>query len=46
MLNLSDSLELDKREFYIDDTFAIFLMEEDKDTPYFAAKINDITKFQ
>lgn len=46
MMNLSDSLELEKREFYIDDTFAIFLIEEDKDTPYFAAKINDITKFQ
>ena len=46
MMNLSGSLELEKREFYIDDTFAIFLIEEDKDTPYFAAKINDITKFQ
>ena len=46
-MNLSDSLEVEKkREFYIDDTFAIFLIEEDKDTPYFAAKINDITKFQ
>ena len=47
ILNASDSLEIEKkREFYIDDTFAIFLIEEDKDTPYFAAKINDITKFQ
>lgn len=47
MLNASDALEIEKkREFYIDDTFAIFLIEEDKDTPYFAAKINDITKFQ
>lgn len=36
----------EKREFLIDDIFAIFLIEEDKDTPYFAAKINDITKFQ
>lgn len=34
------------REFFIDDTFAIFLIEEDKDTPYFAGKIDDITKFQ
>lgn len=34
------------REFSIDDTFTIFLVEEGKDTPYFAGKINDITKFQ
>ena len=34
------------REFFIDNTFAIFLIEEDKDTPYFAGKIDDITKFQ
>ena len=36
----------EKREFLLDDTFAIFLIEEDRYTPYFAAKINDITKFQ
>lgn len=35
-----------KREFFIDDTFAIFLIEENKDAPYFAGKISDITKFQ
>lgn len=34
------------REFSIDDTFAIFLIEKVKDKPYFAGKINDITKFQ
>lgn len=34
------------REFAIDDTFAIFLIEKGKDKPYFAGKINDITKFQ
>ena len=34
------------REFVIDDTFAIFLQEKGKDKPYFAGKINDITKFQ
>ena len=34
------------REFFIDDTFAIFLIEDDKDTPYFAGKITDISKFQ
>ena len=36
----------DIREFAIDDTFAIFLKEEGKENPYFAGKINDITKFQ
>ncbi len=34
------------REFVVDDTFAIFLKEEGKETPYFAGKIDDITKFQ
>lgn len=34
------------RYFYLDDTFAIFLKEESKDVPYFAARIDDITKFQ
>ena len=36
----------EKREFIIDNTFAIFLKEEGKDNPYFAGKISDITKFQ
>ena len=36
----------EKREFLLDDTFAIYLIEEGKDNPYFAAEINDITKFQ
>jgi len=36
----------EKREFFIDDTFAIFLVEDGKDTPYFAGLIEDITKFQ
>ncbi len=34
------------REFYLDDTFAIFLKEKSKDKPYFAAKIDDIRKYQ
>lgn len=34
------------REFNIDNTFTIFLKENGKDIPYFAAKISDITKFQ
>lgn len=36
----------EKREFFVDDTFAIFLKENGKDTPYFAGKISDIRKFQ
>ena len=34
------------REFYIDDTFAIFLREKGKTKPYFAGKISDIKEFQ
>lgn len=36
----------EKRYFYLDDTFAIFLREKNKEIPYFASKINDITKYQ
>lgn len=34
------------REFAIDDTFAIFLVEQGKEKPYFAGKISDISKVQ
>ncbi len=34
------------RYFYVDDTFAIFLRERGKAKPYFAGRIEDITKFQ
>lgn len=34
------------REFLVDDSFTIFLQEEGKSLPYFAAKIDDISKFQ
>ena len=34
------------RYFYVDDTFAIFLKEGGKEMPYFAGRIEDITKFQ
>lgn len=34
------------REFLVDNAFTIFLKEIDKDTPYFAANIEDITLFQ
>ena len=35
-----------KRTFAINDTFAIFLIEDKKNVPYFAGKISDITMFQ
>lgn len=38
--------EEEKRYFNVDNTFALFLKEEGKDRPYFAAKIDDIRKYQ
>lgn len=43
---INDSSKSTPRYFYVDDTFAIFIKEKDKDMPYFAGKIEDITKFQ
>jgi len=34
------------RYFYVDDTFTLFLREKGKSKPYFAGRIDDITKFQ
>lgn len=34
------------RNFNVDNTFTIFLKEEGKELPYFAAQIDDISKFQ
>lgn len=34
------------RKFVVDDTFTIFLKENDKELPYFAATISDISKVQ
>jgi len=34
------------RYYYFDDTFVIFLKEKAKNNPYFALRVNDITKFQ
>ncbi len=44
--NTAAIMQEEIREFSIDNTFAIFLVEEGKDVPYFAGKISDITKFQ
>lgn len=38
--------EVMPRLFYLDDTFVIFLKEKEKGNPYFALRVNDITKFQ
>ncbi len=36
----------EQRYFYLNDEFTMFLKEKDKDMPYFAANIEDITLFQ
>ena len=36
----------ESREFLVDDTFTIFLKENSKELPYFAAKISDISSVQ
>lgn len=38
--------DVSPRYFYFDDTFVLFLKEKNKDNPYFAMRVNDITKFQ
>ena len=38
--------EIEERKFNFDDEFVIFLKENDKEKPYFAASISDIAKFQ
>lgn len=38
--------EDEPRYFYVDDTFTLFLREKGKTMPYFAARVEDITKFQ
>ena len=47
--SIGDSKKVEKpkpRYFYVDDTCAIFLREKGKQLPYFAGRIEDITKFQ
>lgn len=46
MMANKTSIIVEPREFSVDNTFAIFLIEEDRQNPYFAAKIDDMTKFQ
>ncbi len=42
----SIGINREERYFYVDETFAIFLKEASKDKPYFAARVDDIRKFQ
>ncbi len=39
-------IEEEPREFLVDDTFTMFLLEQGKDLPYFAMKVSDISKVQ
>ena len=49
---IGDYIEFNKsnadepRYFYVDDTFTIFLREKGRSLPYFAGRIEDISKFQ
>jgi Serpin (serine protease inhibitor). len=42
----SAAMPEEPRQFYIDDTFAIFLRESGQELPYFAGRVDNITKFQ
>ena len=48
MTIMTTSLQPDAqpRFFNFDDTFVVFLKEKDKENPYFALRVHDITKFQ
>jgi hypothetical protein len=39
-------VKVEYRYFYFDKPYVMFLKEDDKDLPYFAAQISDITLFQ
>ena len=45
-LSASSGMFLYPRQFVVDDTFTIFLVERGKEHPYFAAQISDISKVQ
>lgn len=40
------AVPIKNRNFYVNDTFALFLKESNKDKPYFALRVDDISKFQ
>lgn len=41
-----DPPKIEYRYFYFNEPYLMFLKEENKDLPYFAAQISDITLFQ
>ena len=43
---LAEIIPEEPRDFLVDDTFTIFLKEEGRDLPYFAAQISDISQVQ
>ena len=44
--SLPDPDKVAPRMFFFDDTFVVFLKEKKAKSPYFALRVNDITKFQ
>lgn len=46
MFKVTSSEPKNSRNLEVNDTFALFLKEEKRDVPYFAAKIENITKYQ
>jgi len=46
MDKLNSAMPEEPRNFFVDDTFTIFLKEEGRDLPYFAAQISDISQVQ
>ncbi len=46
MDKLNLAMPEEPRNFFVDDTFTIFLKEEGRDLPYFAAQISDISQVQ
>ncbi len=50
VITATDSVSIVQEEspryFYVDDTFVMFLREKGEELPYFAVRVDDITKFQ
>jgi hypothetical protein len=41
-----EPIDIERRYFYFNQPYVMFLKEANKDLPYFAAQISDITLFQ
>lgn len=46
IMTMSLKPDLQPRMFYFDDTFVIFLKEKEKQKPYFALRVHDISNYQ